>query len=198
MQRFNTVESYITGHPEWKALLIRLREIIQSTELTETVKWGAPVYTIEGKNIVGLGAFKSYVGLWFFQGALLTDPSKKLVNAQEGKTKAMRQWRFHTLEEMDENLIKEYLEEAIQNQKQGKEIKPAKNKPLIIPDELKEAMVNDPLLDENFHQLTLSKQREYADHINEAKRTETKQKRLEKIIPMILEKVGLHDKYRNC
>ena len=188
----------MAGHTEWQPELIKLREIIQSTELIETVKWGAPVYTVGGKNVVGLGAFKSYVGVWFFQGALLADQAGKLMNAQEGKTKAMRQWRFYSLEEIDENLVKVYLEEAIQNQRQGKGVKPVKNKPLVIPDELKEAFTTNPALQENFSQLTLSKQREYTDHINEAKREETKQKRLEKIIPMILERKGLHDKYRNC
>ncbi|MBK7633096.1 MAG: hypothetical protein IPJ13_01585 [Saprospiraceae bacterium] len=44
--------------------------------------------------MVGLAAFKSYTGIWFFQGGLLDDKQQFLMNAQEGKTKAMRQWRF--------------------------------------------------------------------------------------------------------
>ena len=59
------------------------------TELLETIKWGVPVYTLNDKNVLGMGAFKSYVGIWFFQGAFLDDPQKKLINAQEGKTKAL-------------------------------------------------------------------------------------------------------------
>jgi len=69
--------------------------------MTETIKWSAPVYTFEGKNLVGLGAFKSYVGLWFFQGSLLNDKKKKLINAQEGKIKALRQWRFNSVKEIE-------------------------------------------------------------------------------------------------
>ncbi|MEL7473318.1 MAG: YdeI/OmpD-associated family protein, partial [Planctomycetota bacterium] len=42
------------------------------------------------------------------------------------------------------------------------------------------------------------KQRQYNEHVSEAKREETKLKRVEKIKPMILEGVGLHDKYKNC
>ena len=49
-----------------------------------------------------------------------------------------------------------------------------------------------------FKGFTNSKQREFAGHIANAKREATKQARLEKIIPMILSGVGLHDKYRNC
>jgi uncharacterized protein YdeI (YjbR/CyaY-like superfamily) len=44
-----------------------------------------------GKNLLGIGAFKNHFGLWFFQGSLLKQNTKLLVNAQEGKTQAMRQ-----------------------------------------------------------------------------------------------------------
>ena len=143
-----------------------------------------------------MGAFKSYVGIWFFQGAFLKDPHKKLINAQEGKTKALRQLRFASNEELDYELVKEYVSEAIQNQEEGKEIKPEKNKPLIIPDELEVNFELDKELKKCFEELTLSKQREYAAYISEAKREATKQNRIKKIIPMIKQKIGMSDKYR--
>ncbi len=49
-----------------------------------------------------------------------------------------------------------------------------------------------------FKAFTSSRQRELAEHISFAKREATKQSRIEKIVPMILDGVGLHDKYRNC
>ena len=198
MKRFKTVDEYIDHFEEYQRELKLLRKTALSVGLEETVKWGAPVYTVNGKNVLGLGAFKSYVGLWFHQGALLKDKSKKLLNAQEGKTKALRQWRFDSFEEMDAKLIRSYMEEAVANQQAGKEIKPERKKPLVIPDELAAALDDDPKLKACFEEFTLGKKREFADHISEAKRAETKTKRLEKIIPMILEKKGLHDKYRNC
>jgi len=166
--------------------------------MTETIKWGAPVYTFERKNIVGIGAFKSYVGLWFFQGALLNDKKKKLINAQEGKTKALRQWRFNSVKEIEaeSKTIKQYLKEAILNQKQGKEIKPERKKLLEIPKELNDFIKKDKKVKESFNSLSLSKQREYAEYISEAKRDETKLKRLFKIAPIILKGKGLNDKYR--
>jgi len=94
--------------------------------------------------VVGLGAFKSHAGLWFFQGALLNDTHGKLINAQEGQTKALRQWRFQSMAEIDEKLVKLYVEEAVQNQKEGKAIKPDRNKPLIIPYELITALSENP------------------------------------------------------
>ncbi|WP_421874774.1 YdeI/OmpD-associated family protein [Marinoscillum sp.] len=190
-----TVEEYLEKNPEYTKELTKLREIIHKTELVETVKWGIPTYTINGKNVVGIGAFKSYAGLWFFQGSFLKDPQNLLINAQEGKTKGMRQMRFENAEHIDERIVKEYLLEAIENQKQGKEIKPEKKK-LVIPDELKEALSTDSQLAEAFDELTPGKQKEYAEYIHEAKQAKTKLTRLEKITPMIKSGVGLNDRYK--
>lgn len=63
MKRFKNVDDYIDQNELWPEELRRIREILLATSLTEEVKWGAPCYTHDGKNIVGVGAFKSYFGL---------------------------------------------------------------------------------------------------------------------------------------
>lgn len=198
MQRAKSVEEYLEIHPEWKEELEYLREIIHKTEANECIKWGAPTYTINNKNVFGLGAFKSYVGIWFFQGALLEDKHKLLINAQEGKTQAMRQMRFSSLEDIDAKSILFYLEEAIQNQKEGRTISPQKKTDFEMPAELKEALDKNELARSKFEALTNYKKKEYAAHIADAKRESTKLNRLNKIIPMIESGLGLNDKYRNC
>ncbi|NBG65751.1 YdeI/OmpD-associated family protein [Acidiluteibacter ferrifornacis] len=192
------VDTYIQKKKGWEKELIFLRELIGKTELVETIKWGSPVYTIDGKNVLGMAAFKSYVGIWFFQGVFLSDPHRMLVNAQDGVTKALRQIRFQSIEEMDASILLEYFHEAIQNQKEGKELKPSKAKEIVIPAELKAALNANNLLNEAFNTLTLGKQKEYAEYIEKAKREATKISRLEKIVPMILSGIGLYDKYKNC
>ncbi|AZJ35745.1 YdeI family protein [Tenacibaculum singaporense] len=193
------VTQYILDKCNWTQELNLLRSVFMDLPVEETIKWGAPVYVYKGKNIVGLSAFKNYCGLWFFQGSFLVDKEKVLVNAQEGKTQAMRQWRFNQLDEINVELIKEYVLEAIKNSEEGKELKAKKNtKPLIIPKELQLELDKNDRLKETFNEFTLSKQREFANYITEAKRVVTKEKRLEKIIPMILNGVGLYDKYKNC
>ncbi len=196
MKSYKTVDDFITGNSYWRNSLLKFREILLATELTENIKWGAPVYSINGKNVISIGAFKAYVGIWFFQGVFLKDPHRKLVNAQEGVTKAMRQLRFISSEEIDDDLIRVYIAEAIQNQKEGKEFKPEKKKALVIPDELIAEFESDKILKATFDSLSLFKQREYAGYISGAKLKETKLSRLEKIIPMMRQKVGLNDKYR--
>ncbi|MGI9517579.1 MAG: YdeI/OmpD-associated family protein [Pirellulaceae bacterium] len=198
MKRYKSVEAYIDGHDQWHDELIKLREIANSTELVETVKWGSPTYTINGKNVVGIGAFKSYVGLWFFQGALLDDTNEVLINCQDGKTKAMRQWRFGSGKEIKVRSIKSYIKEAIELAKQGREIKPERGKPVVMPPKLKSALKENKKAGAAFEKLSLGKRREYAEYIAEAKRDDTKVKRLAKIMPMIVAGQGLNDKYRKA
>ena len=194
-----TVDEYIERFPKWEEQLTELRQMLLSTGLEETIKWGAPAYMINGRNVVGMSGFKNHYGLWFFQGALLKENTALLVNAQEDKTKAMRQMRFEESDQLNTELIRNYVLEAIQNQREGKEIKADRaEKTLDMPAELANAMSEDPELKESFEKLTPGKQREYATHISEAKREVTRQARLEKIVPMIRKGIGLYDKYKNC
>ncbi|MCG9971059.1 YdeI/OmpD-associated family protein [Christiangramia crocea] len=192
------VEEYIKCHSYWEEELRQLHEMILTTELKPEIKWGAPVYTLEGKNVMGIGAFKNHYCLWFFNGALLKENTSLLVNAQEDKTKALRQIRFEKGENVRTSVLLPYIREAIQNQREGKEIMPDKNRELVIPVELSTALDNDRELKDSFSKLTPGRQREYAEYISEAKREATKTSRLEKINPMIKSGVGLNDKYKNC
>ena len=174
-------EDYIEKHPQWEHELIQLREVILSTDLKETIKWGAPTYTLNNKNVVSLGGFKNHYALWFFNGALLQKNTNLLVNAQEGKTKALRQIKFTKEDKIDSPTLKTYIGEAIELQKEGKSVPIQKNKELLIPTELTQYFQKNPEMETSFYNLTKGKQREYADYIREAKRSNTKDKRLEKI-----------------
>ena len=198
MKRYKSVDDYIAGAETWQPELKKLREILRATVLTEEVKWGAPCYTYKGKNLVGLAAFKDWVCLWFHQGGLLKDDSKVLVNAQEGKTRALRQWRMTSAKDIKPAIIRRYVKEAVALVDAGKEIKADRSKPVDVPDELVKAMRRYKGATAAFRKLTPGKQREYAEHIASAKRDATKQKRIVKVLPMITAGIGLHDKYRNC
>lgn len=196
MMRAKSVDAYIDSLELWKDELTKLREILNSTELEETVKWGGPCYTLDGKISVGMAAFKSYFALWFHQGALLSDPEKVLVNAQEGRTKALRQWRFASKKEIKVRTIKAYVKEAVELERAGKRIPADRSKPVVVPPQLKTALAKNAKAKTAFSALTKGKRREYTDYIAEAKREETKQQRLKKILPMIVAGKGLNDKYR--
>jgi uncharacterized protein YdeI (YjbR/CyaY-like superfamily) len=96
-----SVDTYIMESGSWMKTLLELRELLLVAGFEETVKWGIPVYCLENKNLVGLAYFKSYAGLWFFQGAFLNDKDGVLVSGTEGQTKAQRQLRIFPEEKLD-------------------------------------------------------------------------------------------------
>ena len=195
MKMAASVEEYIESEDTFAGGLVLLRDIMTSTELQETVKWGIPTYAINNKNVVSISAFKNHFGVWFFNGVFLSDPLHILINAQEGKTKGLRQLRFTNANEIDKKIILKYVLEAIDNQKKGLEIRLEKKK-LVIPVELASILNDNEKLASIFESLTLGKKRAFSEYVGGAKRKETKIKRLEKIIPMILNNIGLNDKYR--
>lgn len=197
MKRYRSVDNFFEDQDNWKPELEKLRKILLSTGMDETLKWSIPYYTYQGKNVVGISAFKSYFGLWFTQGALLNDEKKLLMNAQEGTTRAMRQWRMQSASDIKARTIKAYVKEALSHVDAGKEIKArAPSKTIEVPTELQTALKKNKAANTKFKAFPPFKQKEFALYITGAKRAETKQKRLEKILPMILDGVGLNDKYR--
>lgn len=198
MIRAKSVAEYIELNSSWNEELILLREIMKMTDLEESLKWGVPTYTWNNKNIIGIAGFKHHIAIWFHQGVFLEDKHTKLFNAQNDKTKGLRQWRFNKLSEIEEQaeLIYEYALEAIENQKQGKEIKPQRNKELIIPEEIAEELSRNEPFNKAFNEFTIGKKREFCYFVDGAKRKETRLSRLQKIIPLIFEGRGLNDKYR--
>ncbi|CAM3479626.1 YdeI/OmpD-associated family protein [Flavobacterium chungbukense] len=179
----------------WEEELLFLKSIIEKTELVETIKWGAPIYVYNKRNVIGIGGFKNYFAIWFLNGVFLKDEKKKLINAQEDKTKSMRQWRFTSKDEVNEKDVLEYIKEAIENEKQGKVIAPSK-KEAIISVLLNKEMELNPALKEAFEKFKPYKQYEFLEYIESAKQDKTKLSRIEKVIPMILANIGLNDKYR--
>lgn len=191
------ISAYLEKHAQWRDFLEPARELMRGTEMEETVKWGVPTYTLNGKNIIGLAGFRNHCAIWFHNGVFLKDKEKQLVNAQEGTTKAQRQWRFEAGDRFPKRLVKSYVLEAMDNARSGKTIKPEK-KTLLIPGELQTALEKNKRLQKAFAALTPGKQREYAEHIGSAKQEKTRLSRLDKATPQILEGLGLYDKYKNC
>lgn len=197
MTTSDSVEAYIEHHEKWTEGLTMLRSFLLSTELEEALKWNSPVYTLNGKNVIGLGAFKHHFGIWFFNGVFLKDEHQLLEQAQD-KTKSLRQMRFTSVSEINKTAVISYVKEAIENQKLGKILKPEKKTDITIPELLDVLLKSNTELQEKFNSLAPYKQREYAEYIETAKREITKQSRLDKITPMIIQGLGLNDKYKNC
>lgn len=180
---------------QWDAAKELLLQLLEGLPLVKTFKWGGDVYTYAGRNVLSFAGFKEHFALWFYNGVFLTDKGKFLVAASEGKTKALRQWRFKSLEAMQPELIKSYIQEAIQVEIEGLKLSPEKPSAPVPTGMLKAEMENIPELSAAFLRLSPGKQREYIAYIAEAKQEKTKRSRLDKIIPLILQGKSLHDKY---
>ncbi len=191
------IEAIIEKHPKWKTELYKIRAVLQESELEEAIKWGAPAYLLGTKIVIGFMGFKNHCGIWFHQGVFLKDKDKVLTNAQEGKTKAMRMWKFYKGDTVDIALLREYMNESIANTIAGKEVKPGLRL-IAAPPLIVQVLHTNNALNDAFMALSQGKQNDYNEYIATAKQEKTKQSRLEKIIPMIMAGKGLHDKYKNC
>jgi len=194
------LEAYFEKDHPFKQGISVLRDLAYKTESVETIKWGSPVYTAGGKNVFWIARFKNHFGLGFFNGMFLKDEKKVLINVQEGKTQAMRHWKFQSVGTIDQKGVLAYMNEAIENQKKGLKLIPEKKEKskLVIPELLEKALNQNPEAKKIFSTLAPYKQRDYAEYISTAKQEKTKLTRLAKILPMINAGIGLNDKYRNC
>lgn len=181
---------------KWSEELGILANIISKHPLKKAIKWGAEVFTYNGRNVVSYGGFKNHFTLWFYNGVFLKDKYKTLINAQEGKTKSLRQWRFTSKDEINEKKIDAYIKEAIEIEKKGLRVQPERFIPLPVPDLLAKELKMSKALKAGFEKLTPGRQKEYISYINEAKQEQTKLNRLEKIKPMIKNGTGLNDKHK--
>jgi len=181
---------------KWRGAEEFMQQLIVKTNLGKTIKWDKEVYTFNNKNVIGWGGFKDFFSLWFFNGVFLSDPEKVLVNASDGKTKSMRQWRFTNVDDMDEKKILAYINESIQTIKDGKEIKADVFEAKKPEGFFKDFLENNIDVKNAFEKLTEGKQKEYVVYIDEAKQEKTKTARLEKIKELILQNKGLNDKYK--
>ena len=169
----------------WKAEIAAMRRVLASLAMTEERKWGKPTYTVDGKNIVIMQGFKEYFALGFFQGALLKDPKKVLV--QLGKVQAARVMKFTSAKDVTAKAatIRAYVREAIAVENAGLRVTPKRTSSLPVPEELVDRFRKDPEFKRAFEALTPGRQRGYLYHFAGAKQSATRTARIDKAMPAI-------------
>ena len=174
----------------WKAEIAEMRRVLAGFPMKEERKWGQPTYSVDGKNIVILQAFKDYFGVGFFQGALLKDPKKVLV--QLGQVQAGRVMKFTRAKDITRQAatIKAYVREAIAVEKAGLRVERKKTSDFPVPEELTERFRRDPRFKRAFEALTPGRQRGYLYHFAAAKQSATRAARIEKAMPAIFDGRG--------
>jgi uncharacterized protein YdeI (YjbR/CyaY-like superfamily) len=174
----------------WAAEIAEMRRVLAGLAMNEECKWGKPTYTADGKNVVILQGFKEYFALGFFQGALLNDPKKLLV--QLGQVQAGRVMKFTSAREITAKAatIKAYVREAIAVEKAGRRMKKRSTSDFPVPEELRQRFRRDPRFKRAFEALTPGRQRSYLYHFAAAKQSATRMARIDKAVPAIFEGRG--------
>lgn len=170
----------------WIDGLNALRSICRDMGLVETVKWAHPCYMHSGRNIAIIGAFRDDFRLSFMNAALLKDP-EGLLERQGPNTQHPDMLRFtdNAQPAAMAETIRAYLAEAMGYAEAG--IVPERTERVLdMPDELVDALDNDPELAEAFHALTPGRQKSYLFNLNAAKASATRIARIEKFRPLIL------------
>lgn len=180
---------------QWTRELGVLRELLLAAGLTEEMKWGSPCYTLDGKNIAMLISLRASCALQFNQGSGLADPDGLLDRAGPN-SRYGRLLRFTSLEEVvaRREQAAAFIAEAVRLQREGVRIEvPPAQEP--VPDELAERLEADPELAAAFAALTPGRRRSHILHVGGAKQAETRVRRVEGCVPVILAGKGFNERY---
>jgi uncharacterized protein YdeI (YjbR/CyaY-like superfamily) len=188
------VDWYFNKAKKWQEEIKKLRMIILDCQLTEELKWGVPCYMFQKSNIVLIHVFKEYCAILFIKGALLHDEHGLLIQQTEN-VQAARQIRFTNVREIVEMepILKTYIHEAVEVEKAGLKVNYKKATEFIVPEEFISKLEEVPGLQDAFDALTPGRQRAYMLYFSAPKQSKTRESRIEKCIPQILNGKGLND-----
>lgn len=189
------VDAFMERTGQWEKEFVKLRSLALASGAVEDLKWGQPCYTVEGSNAFLIHGFKEYCAILFMKGALMQDDAGLLVQ-QTQKVQAARQLRFTGIDEIEakSEQIAAYLSDAIEVEKAGLKVEMKPVEQYAIPQEFEARLENDAALKKAFEALTPGRQRAYLMHFTEPKQSKTREARIDKHAPRILEGKGLTDK----
>jgi uncharacterized protein YdeI (YjbR/CyaY-like superfamily) len=188
------VDSFLTKAKRWQEEMTLLRKIVLECNLDEDYKWMHPCYTYRDNNVVLIHGFKDYCALLFFKGVLIHDKKGILIQQTEN-VQDRRQMRFTNAAEIEKlkAVIKEYVKEAIKIEQSGLQVQFKKTADFQMPEEFKKQLESNGKLKLAFEKLTPGRQRGYLLHFSSAKQPKTRESRIEKYLPKILEGKGIDD-----
>lgn len=198
------IDAYIAKSAEFaRPILVHLREAVHAAcpEAEETLKWGAPSFTYRGKILCGMAAFKQHAAFNFWQGALVVGPDR---SAADARATAMGQFgRLTRVADLPgKRELASYIKQAAKLIEEGvktsatKDAKP--KSPMRVPEDLAAALAGNAKACATFDGFPPSQRREYVDWLSEAKRDDTRQRRLVQAVEWLAEGKPRNWKYMNC
>lgn len=198
-QKDPRVDAYIASSAEFAQPILRhLREVIHAAcpEVEETLKWRMPSFMYHG-ILCGMAAFKQHCTFGFWKGSLIVDKNGQNLDDAMGQF-----GRLTSVKQLPpKKVLAGYIHKAMELNESGAKApaKPKpKKKPAVVPPDLAAALKKNAKARAAFENFSPSHQREYIEWITEAKREETREKRLQTTIEWLTEGKPRNWKYMNC
>ncbi|MDB5720558.1 MAG: hypothetical protein JWP15_1176 [Alphaproteobacteria bacterium] len=193
------IDAYIAAKPDFaRPILQYLREAIHAAcpEVEETIKWGMPNFTYKGQILANMAAFKAHAAFGFWR-------SSEVVGKTGAEHDAMGQFgRIESLDDLpDAATLGGLIRKAAAVLDAGRAPRKPKNPPKPAPetpDDLRAALVSSPAASATFDSFPPSCRREYVEWVVEAKRPETRAKRVAQAVEWMAEGKRRNWKYENC
>ena len=188
------IDAYIEkAQPFARPILQYLREVVHdaSPEIEETIKWGGPFFTYNGP-LCSMAAFKQHCAFGFWKGALVVDDAPEVEGAgQFGK--------ITKIEDLPaREMLVAYVLRAMELNDSG--AVPGRRKApkpeLEMPADFDSALDANPAARAAFDAFPPSHRREYIEWIIDARRDDTRRRRIEKAVSQIAESRSLNWKYQ--
>jgi hypothetical protein len=194
------INTYISEQPEWqRRLLVRLRQLIHSAneEVEESWRWNGPHFDHDG-IMIGMHAFKTCVSVWFHKGALLKDPHGLFKLSEKDEERGMRKYKVFEGETIQEKAFTDLVKQAVRLNESGVKLNDAKpaRKALVLPTDLEGCLKKDETTWHHWENFSYTHKKEYVEWIGDAKKEETRKRRIAQALEMIREGTGKEDKYR--
>jgi uncharacterized protein YdeI (YjbR/CyaY-like superfamily) len=192
------IDAYVAkAQPFARPILEKVRERVHAVvpRAEETIKWGMPAYTLDGKILLITAAFKAHAALNFWRGQELRgDKANADAMGQFGKLASVADLPSDS--ELD-RLMKEAAEVA----KNAPAPRKAKHGPKAAPEmhpDFSAALAKAPKAKAALDGLPPSAQRDYLEWISEAKQDSTRAKRIATAVEWLSEGKRRHWKYQSC
>lgn len=188
------IDAYIAKSADFaKPILAHIRDIVHTAcpDVEETYKWSSPTFMYGGSILCGMAAFKEHCHFHFWKGALILDENGASVT---DSTRSLKKVSDVPSKRQLTSFIKQAMklnEEGVSVAKTRAKAKPA----LAVPDDLTSALKKNKKAAATFAEFSPSHRREYIEWITEAKREETREKRIAQAVEWMSEGKARNWKY---
>ena len=189
------IDAYIAKQADFaRPILEHLRRLVHAAvpEAEETIKWGMPFFTLQGRPLVNMAAFKAHAVFGLWQG-------RALLGDEGAHSDAMGQFgRLTSLADLPpDDELSALLRRAAEAAPKPRAKKSPKPEP-ATPDDLRAALDAEPKAAATFEGFPPSCRREYVEWVVEAKRPETRAKRVAQAVEWMAEGKRRNWKYEGC